>query len=180
MNDVGRADRDLERRDLVAERRAQRVERGGRVGVLAVGLVDEEARRPSRRPPERDGLLEPGLDAGRRVHDEQRAVDRGEALDDVGHEVGIAGRVDERDPRPVVLERPDREAQRLAPLLLLGLEIEVRGPVVDAPEPRDRAGPEQQLLGERRLAGAGVAGQDDASEVREVDALHRHRLRRSS
>ena len=55
---LGRADRELERRDLVPERRAQRVERGRRVGVLAVALVDEEAGRRARsrgraRPPAR-------------------------------------------------------------------------------------------------------------------------------
>ena len=137
---LGRADRELERRDLVAEGRAQRVERGGRVGVLAVALVDEEAGRGPGRAAQRDRLLEAGLDAGRGVHHEERAVGRGEALDDLGDEVRVAGRVDERDPRPVALERPDREAQRLAPLLLLGLEVEVGRPVVDAAEPRDRAG----------------------------------------
>ena len=130
--------------------------------------------------PSGDGVLEARLDAARGVHHEDRAVGRGEALDDVGDEVRVAGRVDQRDPRAVALERADREAQRLAPLLLLGLEVEVGGAVVDAPEPRDRPGPEQELLRERRLAGAGVAGQDDAPKVGEVDALHRHRVRRSS
>ena len=104
----------------------------------------------------------------------RRAVGGGEALDHVGHEVRVAGRVDERDPRPVVLERADRQAQRFVALLLLGLEIEVGGPVIDPPESRDGAGLGQELLGERRLAGAGVTGEDDAAEVGQVDALHRH------
>ena len=129
-----RADRELERRDLVAEGRPQRVERRGRVGVLLVALVDEEARRASGRSAERDGLLETGFDAGRRVHDEDRAVDRGEAGDHLGDEVGVARRVDDRDPRAVGLERRDRQAQRLLALLLLGLEIEVGRPVVDLAE----------------------------------------------
>jgi hypothetical protein len=172
---LGGADRDLERRDLLAERRAQRVEGSPRVGVLPVALVDEEARGAPRRAAQADRLLEAGLDARRGVHDEQRPVDRGEALDHVRDEVGIAGGVDERDPGPVVLERADREAQRLPALLLLGVVVEVGRAVVDAPEPRDRPGAEEQLLGERRLAGAGVAGQDDASQVGQVDALHRHR-----
>ena len=59
---------------------------------------------------------------------------------DLGHEVRVTGRVDERDARPVVLERPDREAQRLASLLLLGLEVEVgashRRPSPGAGSPR--------------------------------------------
>ena len=160
---------------LLPNARPQRVERGGRVGVLAVALVDEEAGRPTGRSAEGDGGLEAGLDAGRGVHDEQRAVGRGEALDDLGHEVRVAGRVDERDPRRVVLERRDGEAERLAALLLLGLVVEVGRPVVDLAEPLDRAGLEEEMLGERGLAAAGVAGQDDAPEVGGVDALHRHR-----
>ena len=138
---LGGADGDLQRGDLVAERRAEGVERCGRVGVLAIGLVDEEARRPAGRSSERHRLLEAGLDAGRGVDHEQRAIDRGEALDHVGDEVRVARRVDERDARPVVLERPDREAQRLAPLLLLGLEIEVGRAIVDLAQPRDRRRP---------------------------------------
>ena len=141
---LGGADRDLERRDLVAEAGPQRVERGRRVGVLAVALVDEEAGGGPGRAAEPDGVLEAGLDAaGRGVHHEDRAVGRGEALDHVGDEVRVAGRVDQRDPGPVRLERPDREAQRLAPLLLLGLEVEVGRPVVDATEARDGAGLER-------------------------------------
>ena len=93
---------------------------------------------------------------------------------DLGEEVRVAGRVDKRDAGAVVLERPDREAQRLVALLLLGLEVEMGGPVIDLAQPRDRPGLEHELLGERRLAGARVAGQDDAPKVGEVDALHRH------
>jgi hypothetical protein len=33
----------------------------------------------------------------------------------------------------------------------------------------------EELLTERRLAGAGMPGQDDAPKVGEVDVLHRHR-----
>jgi hypothetical protein len=58
-----------------------------------------------------------------------------------GDEVGIPRRVDQRDPRPVVLERSDGQAQRLASLLLLGLEIEMGAAIVDLAESRDRALP---------------------------------------
>ncbi len=122
---VGGPDRDLERRDLVAERRAQRVERRRRVGVLTVALVDEETGRRPGLAAQGDGLLEAGLDAGRCIHHEERPVGGGEPLDDLGDEIRVAGHVDQRDPRPVVLEGADREAQRLAPLLLLGLEVEM-------------------------------------------------------
>ena len=169
------ADREVERRDLVAEPGTERVERRDRVGVLAVAAVQEEARRATGRPTQGDGVLQARLDASGGIHHEQRAVGRGEAGDHLGDEVRVAGRVDERDPGRLVLERRDGEAQRLLALLLLGLVVEVGRAVVDATETRDGAGAEEELLGERRLAAAGMAGQDDAPEVGGVDALHRHR-----
>ena len=172
---VGLADREVERRDLVAEPLAHGVEGGRRVGVLPVALVQEEAGRPAGRAAEADGRLQSGPDAGRGVDDEERTVGGREAGDDLGHEVRVARGVDERDPRRVVLERGNGEAQRLLALLLLGLVVEMGGSVVDPAEALDGAGPKEELLGERRLAGAGVAGQDDAAEVGGVDALHRHR-----
>ena len=106
------ADREVERRDLVAERGPQRVERGRRVRVLAVALVEHEAGRRSVSTGQRDRRLEAGLDAARGVHDDQRGVGGVEALDHLGHEVGVAGRVDEGDLVLAVLERGDRQAQR--------------------------------------------------------------------
>ena len=76
-------------------------------------------------------LLEARLDAARRVRHEDRAVGGLEAGDHLGDEVEVARRVEDGDPRPVGLERRHREAERLPPLLLLGLEVEVRGPVID-------------------------------------------------
>lgn len=133
---VGRADRQLEGRDLRAERGAQPVERGGRIGVLAIALVDEEAGGRTGRPSERDGGLEPRLDATRGVDDEQGAVGGRETLDDLGREVRVAGRVDQRDAGAVRLERADRQAEQFPALLLLGFEVEVGRPVVHPTEPR--------------------------------------------
>ena len=173
---LGRADREVERRDLVAERRAQGVQGGRGVGVLAIALVDEEARRAAVGAAHPDGGLQPGIHPAAGIHHEDHPVDRGDALDDLGDEVRVAGRVDEGHPRAIVVERGDREAQGLVALLLLGLEVERARAVVDAAEARGRAGPEKESFGERRLAAAGVPGQDDAPKVREVNALRRHRL----
>ena len=76
---LGLADRELERRDLRPELLAERVEHGGRVGVLAVALVDEEERCGPVRPPEGDRRLGPGLDAAGRVDADERGVDGLEA-----------------------------------------------------------------------------------------------------
>ena len=96
------------------------------------------------------------------------------AGDHLGDEVRVAGRVDQRDVVPSSSNVATASDQRLAPLLLLGLEVERGGPVVDPAQPRDGAGLEQQVLGEGGLARAGVAGQDDVPELRQVNALRRH------
>jgi len=171
---LSRADRDLERRDLGTEGGPKGVERPGRIRVLAIALVDEEAGRRLRAAAEGDRRFEAGLDPARGVHDEDRAVGRVEARDDLGREVEIAGGVDQGDSCALVLERGDREAQRLSSLLLLGLEIEVGRAVIDAPETGDAAGSMEELFAERRLAGPRVAGQDDAPKVGQIDALHGH------
>jgi hypothetical protein len=169
------ADRDVQRRDLGPERLAQGVERRARVGVLAVALVEHETRRRVGRAAHADRRLEPGLDAARRVHHEQRRVGRVEALDHLGREVRVARRVDDGDLVLAVLERADREAERLVALLLLGLVVEVGGPVVHPALARDRAGTKEDLFRERRLAATGVAREHDGADVGEVVALDRHR-----
>ena len=44
---------------------------------------------------------------------------------------------------------------------LFGLGIQGGGPLVHVTEPGDRPGGEEEMLGERRLAGPGMAGEDD-------------------
>ena len=99
-----RTDRQVEGRGLGAERGAQRVQCVGRLGVLAVALVDEEAGRPTAGPPQRHGALQPRFDTRRGVHHEERPVGSGEALDHFRDEVGIAGRVEQGDARVLVVE----------------------------------------------------------------------------
>ena len=70
-----------------------------------------------------------------------------------------------RDPMIVVGERRGGERQRQLPLLLLGLEVQARGPVIDATRARDGAGREQQVLCEGCLAGASVARQDHVAQA---------------
>ena len=67
-----------------------------------------------------------------------------------------------------------RQAQRLLALLLFRLEIEACRAVVDSAEAGDRRGIEKEALGQRRLAGPGMGGQNDAAKVGEVDALCCH------
>ena len=156
---LGGADGDVKRRDLLAEGGPQRVQRVGRVRVLAIALVDEEEGGPAVGAGQRDRRLEAGLDVPGGVHQQDRRVSGGEALDDLGREVRVSGGVDELDPRSLVIQAGHGEGERLLALLLLGLVVQARRAVVDAAEPRDRAGIEKEALGQRRLAGPGVGGQ---------------------
>ena len=108
-------------------RRSPAARRGPRSGRRSRGrdlLMKKHAAVPLARP-RATACSSPASTPAEASMTNEGAVGRREALDHVGHEVRVAGRVDERDPGPVVLERPDRQAQRLAPLLLLGLEVQV-------------------------------------------------------
>ena len=116
-------------RSSPAARRAPRV---GSAFSRSHLLMKKHAAVPVARP-SATAVLEAGLDAARGVHHEERAVGRGEALDDVGDEVRVAGRVDQRDPRPVATRtsRPRGSATRGA----------------SAPRARSRGGPSRRRRG---------------------------------
>ena len=179
LEGVRGADRDLERGDLLAERGPQTVERLAGVRGLPIALVEEEDRRMAALAGERYGVLEAGFDVARGVHEEERRVGGRKSLDDLGGEVRVAGGIHDLDPVALSVEARHGQAQRLMPLLLFGLVIHARRAVIDATETRDGAVLEEEPLGQRRLAGAGVGGDDDAAEVGEVDALGCHLLNRS-
>ncbi len=96
-----------------------------------------------------------------------------ERLDHIGLEVGVAGRVDERDPRAVRLERPDRQVDALLALLLIRVVVERRGPGIDAAQARDGAGIEEHRLGETRLACATVGDEGNVPDPVRGGRLHR-------
>ena len=136
---VGGADRQLERRDLVAERGSQRIE--GAVGSAfsrSALLMKKQAAVPVVRP--RPTAVSRPASTPPEASTTNRAPSHGgHGRDGLGHEVGVAGRIDHRHDRAVVVEGRHGQAQRLAPLLLLGLVVEGRRPVVDPAQAGDRA-----------------------------------------
>ena len=108
---VGLAEGELERRDLVPEGVAEGVEDSGRIRVLAVALVDDEEGGGPVRARQRDGVLRAGLHAARGVDADHRGVRRLVRRDDLGREVRVAGRVDDRDEVALVVERGDARAR---------------------------------------------------------------------
>ena len=158
------ADGDLDGRDLAAELVAQGVEGGHGVGVLALAAGDDEDGRGVGRARQAHGRLGAGLDAAGGVDGDERAISRREAADDLPHEVRVAWRVDERDVAAVTIEGVGRERERQLALLLLGLEVERGGAVVDTAHAVDDAGLVEQVLGDGGLSGPCMSGQDDVAE----------------
>jgi hypothetical protein len=115
-----------------------------------------------------------GLDALGRVDHHDDAVDGEQRAVGVLAEVLVAGRVEQRDVVALQLELERRGADRDAALLLhlhpvgggvpLGLAAAHRAGQLD------RAGVEQQLLGERRLAGVGVGDDREGAAAGDLAA----------
>ena len=120
------------------------------------------------------------LDALDRGDDEQREVGGLQRGGDVADEVGVAGRVEQVDLVAVELERRERERHRDPPPLLLGVEVADGVPSSTLPEAGDRAGGEQQGLGQRGLAGAAVADEGDVADLGRRERLHQNPRRLAS
>ena len=121
------------------------------------------------RLPEPDRLH---LGPGHRAHHEHREVGHPQRRQRLALEVGVARRVEEVDAVALPHDRGQRQRQRLAAPLLLGLAVAHRRAVLDPAEPRHEAGLEQHGLGQRGLAGAAVADQRHVADPFGRDHFH--------
>ena len=160
VESLAHADRPGEGHDRHAELALDLVHQRERLLHLAVHLVDEgEDRRVARAA----DLQQPArlrLDAVGRVDHHQRRVDRGQHAVGVLREVLVAGRVEQVDHAVAVLHLHHRARDRDAALLLdlhpVGRRVARRLARLHRAGDLDRAGEQQQLLGQRGLAGVGV------------------------
>jgi hypothetical protein len=145
--------------------------------TLAVHAGHEaDARKPELVAP-RPHLLGLDLDlAPGRAEDEHGAGRGAEAVPRVVQEGGVAGRVDQVQ----VVLAPGRVMERAGdgalPPLLLGLGVERGRAVVDAAEPRARAGGEEQRVGDRGLPRPALPDHRDIPQL--GDLVRRHRILR--
>ena len=128
---------------------------------LAVHLVDEGDDRHVAQAADLEQLAGLRLDALGRVDHHDRAVDRGQRAVGVLGEILVARRVEQVEDAPVILERHHRGGDRDAALALDLHPVRARAPRArrapcTSPGQLDRAAEQQQLLGQRRLAGVGV------------------------
>jgi hypothetical protein len=158
---AGDADRPRHRRRAQADLGLDLVEQLERLAARAVVLVEEREHGEAPGPTDLEQLERLRLDALGRVEHHHHRVDAGEDPVRVLREVAVAGRVEQVDHVVAVRELQHRRADRDAPLALELHPVRRRRPPsvarFDGPCSLHGAGVEQELLGERRLAGVGVA-----------------------
>ena len=154
------ADRPGDGRGVERQRLLDLVEEVERVAALAVHLVDEGDDRDVAQPAHLEQLARARLDAARAVDDHHGGIDRRQRAVGVLREVLVAGRVEEVEDAVAVFERHDGGHDRDAALLLDRHPVGAGGDAValrlDLAGELDGAAEQEELLGQRRLAGVGV------------------------
>ncbi len=165
------ADRPGHRRTLDAEDGLDLVEQLDRLLAVAVELVDERHDRRVAQPAHFHQLDRALLDALAAVDHHQRRVDRRQRAVGVFGKVFVARRIEQVDDVTLVGKLHHRRGDRDAALLLerhpVGGRVPRRLAALDRARQLDRAAVQQQLLGQRRLAGVRV--RDDRERAPEAD-----------
>ena len=147
-------------RDVERQGGGDLVEKLDRVAALAVHLVDEGDDRHVAQAADLEQLARARLDALGGVDHHHRRIDRGQGAVGVLAEILVARRVEKIEHRAAILEMHHRGGDRDAALLLDLHPVRARAPCIaarlDRARDMDGAAEQQQLLGQRRLAGVGM------------------------
>ena len=151
------ADRPGDRRGVERQRLFDLVDQIERVAALAIHLVDERDDRDVAQPAHFEQLAGARLDAARGVDHHHRRIDGGERAVGVFRKVLVARRVEQVEDAAVVFEGHHRGDDGNAALALDRHPVRARrSPValgLDLPGKLDGAAEQEQLLGQRGLAG---------------------------
>ena len=166
------ADRPTRRRHIQRQSLLDLVKQVERVTALAVELVDKGDDRHVAQPAHLEQLLGLLLDAARRVEHHDGAVDRGQRAIGVLAEILVAGRVEQIEDAAIMLEGHHRRADRDAALALDRHPVRAGAPALaaglDLAGQLDRAAEQQQLFGQRRLAGIRVRDDRKGAPARDL------------
>ena len=167
---LGVAHRPVDRRRRDPERGLDVVHQRERIGGT-IELVDEGEDRQPVAAAHLEQLARLRLDAVGRVDHHHHAVGGNQRAIGVFAEILVAGRVEQRDPPALELELERRRRNRDAALLLELHPVRRRRLAILAASHRpgqlDRAGIQQQLLRERRLAGVGMRDDGERAAPRD-------------
>jgi len=158
------ADRDVERKHLVPERRLRRTQDAVVVGASLVELGDHDGPRHAdlgTLPPQRGGGVVDGLTGG---DHEEGTVGRSEPGPHLTHEVGEPRGVDEVDLGVAVDDRGDGQGDGALVRLLGVLEVADRRALLDGARPGDGSGGGEQRLDQGGLAGSARSDQHDVPD----------------
>ena len=169
----GQVDRETLRTELLA----QVADHGFEIEVFGVDPIDDDhpaqaslagaPHQPARRR----------LDSVAGVDHDRRGFHRTHRGQGRAAEIRVARGIDELDLVAVVVDSRKRRVQRMAVLLLEGLEIRKRIALLDGSDFALRSGGEQQAFEQRSLPGAGVAEQGERSDGGTGPAGHGNSLR---
>ena len=154
------ADRPGHRRGVERQRLFDLVQEIERVAALAVHLVDEGDDRNVAQPADFEQFPRPRLDALGGVDHHDRGIDRGQRAIGIFGKVLVARRVQQVEDEALELERHHRGHDRDAALALdlhpVGTGVAPFALGLDLPGEIDGAAEQQQLFGQRGLAGVRV------------------------
>ena len=174
------ADRPGERRGVERQRLLDLVEEIERIARLAVHLVDEGDDRDVAQPADLEQFARARLDALGGVDHHHGRVDGGERAVGVLGKVLVAGRVEQVEDAIAVFERHHRGHDGNAALALdahpVGAGLAAVGLGAHFAGELDGAAEQQQLFGQRRLAGVGVRDDREGAPARDGVRV-RHGLR---
>ena len=165
------ADRPGHRRSVEGERLLDLVEEVERVAALAVHLVDEGDDRDVAQAADLEQLARARLDALRGVDHHHGGIDRRQGPVGVLGEVLVARRVEQVEDAIAVFEGHHRGHDRDAALALdahpVGAGLDAVALGLDLAGELDRAAEQQQLLGQRGLAGVRVRDDGEGAPARD-------------
>ncbi len=162
----------IDRQALFAEKRLDRREQTGQIGILGVDLVDDDkaAQTAFGRPVHHSRGNH--LDAGLRADDHRRGLHGIERADRLTEKIGKSGRIDQVDTRVLRIEMHDRCAQRMLPRFFERVEIAHCRATLDGTRFLDRTGREQQRFGQRGLARSALT--DERNRTNGAGGVVRH------
>ena len=168
-----RADRELDRHHLPAERPVHRFEGAVEARALAVEQIEDQQTGQPELLRDVPHLLGLHFNAGDRVDDDECRVRHPQGGPRIAQEVAHSGRVDQVDLRRAPLGESETGRQRVLAVDLFLVEVGDRRTVVDPPQAVDHLRAEQHRGHELRLAGTAVPDDRDIADVRRVIDLHR-------
>ena len=175
---AGDAHRPGDRGGLEVELGLELVDQFERLSAGTIPLVDEADDRQLTLATHLEQLAGLALDAARRVEHHDHRVDRGKDPVGVLGEVAVTGRVEQVQDVVAIGELEHGRGDRDAPLLLhlhpVRADLASLTAGLDVAGLLDRPAVEQELLGERRLAGIGVADDGEGPPPRSFFGRRAH------